>query len=525
MKIIEGVKSLRFSLLCICFCAVQAVAQGQAKNPIIYADVPDLSIIRVGDTYYMSSTTMHMSPGVPIMKSKDLINWKLLNYAYDRLVENDAMNLTNGQQTYGRGSWASSLRFHDGIYYVSTFSATSGKTHIYTTRDIESGNWEVHEFAPAYHDHTLFFEDGKIYMIWGAGELSIVELKPDLTGVKEETKQVLISNATAPIGENIILPAEGSQLFKHKGKYYLFNIAWPRGGMRTVIVHRADRITGPYEGKIALQDKGVAQGGLIDTPSGNWFSYLFQDSGAVGRIPYLVPVKWENDWPVLGVNGKVPETLDLPPSTGLIPGIVNSDDFSREAGEAPLPLVWQWNHNPDNELWSVSERPGFLRLKTGRIDSTFLHAKNTLTQRTIGPVSSGSVKVDVAHLKSGDFAGLAVLQKKYGLIGVTCDGDQKAIVMRKSDEDGGMLAKIPLKQDSVYFKIDCDFRNRKDEANFYFSLDGKAWKQLGETLNMQYTLPHFMGYRFGLFTYATAQVGGWADFDYFEIKDSIATKN
>ena len=313
----------------LCLVTLQIAAQERAINPLIHADVPDMSIIRVDSTYYMSSTTMHMSPGVPIMKSNDLTNWELVGYAYERLVENDVMNLENGKQTYGRGSWASSLRFHDGTYYLSTFSATSGKTHIYTTEDIENGPWETHEFAPSYHDHTLFFEDGKIYMIWGAGELSIVELKDDLSGVKENTQQVLIENATEPIGSSIILPAEGSQIFKHNGKYYLFNIAWPRNGMRTVIIHRADKITGPYEGRIALQDKGVAQGGLIDTPSGDWFSYLFQDSGAVGRIPYLVPVTWEKGWPVLGVEGKVPETLDLPANKSLIPGVVNSDNLMK----------------------------------------------------------------------------------------------------------------------------------------------------------------------------------------------------
>src|SRR5687767_752337 len=110
-----------------------------ATNPIIFADVPDLSMIRVGDTYYMSSTTMHMSPGVPIMKSKDLVNWKLINYAYDTLTNNDEINLQNGKVTYGRGSWASCIRYHKGTYYVSTFSATSGKTHVYTTKNIEKG--------------------------------------------------------------------------------------------------------------------------------------------------------------------------------------------------------------------------------------------------------------------------------------------------------------------------------------------------------------------------------------------------
>ena len=510
---------IKIWLLGICLCALQGVAQNTASNPLIYADVPDMAIIRVDSTYYMSSTTMHMSPGVPIMKSNNLTNWKLIGYAYDRLVDNDAMNLENGQQTYGKGSWASSLRFHKGTYYLSTFSATSGKTHIYTTRDIENGPWEKHEFAPSYHDHTLFFEDGKIYMIWGAGEISIVELEDDLSGVKEDTQQVLIENATKPIGASVLLPAEGSQLFKHKGKFYLFNIAWPRNGMRTVIIHRADRITGPYEGRIALQDKGVAQGGLIDTPSGNWYAYLFQDSGAVGRIPYLVPVKWVNDWPVLGKNGKVPKELNLPKNESLIPGIVNSDQFERKSGDAMLPLVWQFNHNPNNNLWSVSERPGYLRLKTGRIDTLFTQAKNTLTQRTIGPESSGTIKVDVANMRSGDFAGLAILQQKFGQIGVSFEGSKKYIFIRKNEGDGTFISKIELKQDVVYFKIRCDFKKRTDKAYFYYSLDGKNWQSIGGVLQMQYTLPHFMGYRFGLFNYATENVGGYVDFDYFKISD------
>src|SRR5690606_5514956 len=265
------------------------------------------------------------------------------------------------------------------------------KTYIYSTQDIENGPWKVQSFAPAYHDHTIFFDDdGKIYMIWGGGELKMVELKDDLSGVKEGTERVLIENATAPSGPNVMLPAEGSQLFKVNGKYYLFNISWPQGGMRTVIIHRADKITGPYEGRVGLQDLGVAQGGLIDTPDGRWFAYLFRDYGAVGRIPYLVPVQWEDGWPVLGVDGKVPMELDLPANKGLIPGIVASDDFSRKKGDPDLPLVWQWNHNPDNAHWSANGKKGYLRLTTGRVDNDILLARNMLTQRTIGPKSTGS---------------------------------------------------------------------------------------------------------------------------------------
>ena len=173
-------------LTCLFVFAADVIQAEPTHNPVIWADVPDPSLIRVGDTYYMSSTTMHMSPGVPIMKSKDLVNWNMVGYAYDRLVENDAMNMENGKNCYGQGSWASSLRFHNGTYYVSTFSGTSGKTHIYTTKDIEKGDWKATSFSPSLHDNSLFFDDdGRVYMVTGAGDLRLVELEPDLSGIKE----------------------------------------------------------------------------------------------------------------------------------------------------------------------------------------------------------------------------------------------------------------------------------------------------------------------------------------------------
>jgi beta-xylosidase len=497
---------------------------GKAQNPLIYADVPDASMIRVGDTYYMSSTTMHMSPGLPIMKSTDLVNWKLISYAYETLGKGDVLDLENGKNMYGRGSWASSLRYHNNTFYVSTFSATTGKTYIFSTKNPEKEPWKKIEFQPSYHDNTIFFDDdGKIYMIWAAGKLNIAELKDDLSGVKVGTERVLIENASAPAGDNIMLGAEGSQLFKVKGKYFLFNITWPRGGMRTVIIHRADNINGPWEGKVGLQDLGVAQGGLIDTPDGRWFSYLFKDNGGVGRIPYLVPVTWEDSWPVLGNDGKVPQQLDLPASKGLIPGIVHSDDFKRKKKDSDLPLVWQWNHNPDNSLWSVRERKGYLRLKTGRIDSTFVQAKNTLTQRTIGPESMGSTFLDVSKMKEGDFAGLCLLQKEFGFVGVKFENGQKKIVMVSAPKGKSKeLQSILLNQNKIYLKAECNFKDRVDKAQFFYSLDGKTWKHIGESINMPYTLPHFMGYRFGLFNYSTKNIGGYVDFDYFNISNTIS---
>lgn len=237
-------------------------------------------------------------------------------------------------------------------------------------------------------------------------------------------------------------------------------------------------------------------------------------------------MKWEDGWPVLGINGKVPEILDLPANKSLIPGIVSSDEFIRKKNEPALPLVWQWNHNPDNKLWSVTERKGFLRLKTGRVDTSFLLARNTLTQRTIGPICTGSTALDITNMKDGDFAGLCLLQKNYGIVGVRITGNSKSIVMiNAGNGKPEEVQSVPFNQNVIHFKAECNFADKKDVAGFYYSLDGKTWIPIGTTLKMSYTLPHFMGYRFGLFNYATKEQGGYADFDYFRIKDKPLEKN
>ena len=514
------IKDILITAATVTFINGSAIAQ-HASNPVIFADVPDMSMIRVGNTYYMSSTTMHMNPGVPIMKSADLINWELVRYAYDTLASMDDLNMVNGRSAYGKGTWASCLRYHNGRYYVSTFAQTTGKTYIFSTDNIETGKWTTISFGPSYHDHSLFFDDdGKSYLVYGAGNLKIVTMKPDLSGVEPGTERTLIENASSPAGPSIALRAEGSQLFKIKNNYYLFNITWPRGGMRTVVVHRADNLNGPWEGRMVLQDLGVAQGGLIDTPDGNWFSYLFRDYGAVGRIPYLVPVTWIDGWPMPGVNGKVPEELNLPASRGLIPGIVSSDEFTRKKKDKPLPLAWQWNHNPDNRYWSLTKRKGFLRLTTGRLYSSFTKARNTLTQRTFGPLCTATTRVDVSSLKDGDVAGLGLLQEHYGYVAIRVTGATRELIMvNAGTKEVVVAAAIPFDKKIVYLRASCDFTDKKDEATFFYSTNGINWTAIGSTLKMSYTLSHFMGYRFSLFNYATRQTGGWADFDYFHINN------
>jgi len=178
----------------------------------------------------MSSTTMHLSPGLPIMKSKDLVNWQLVGYAYSTLGDNDALTLQNGKNAYGAGSWASSLRYHDGTFYATTFSSTTGKTHVCRCKDIEKGPWTENSFRPALHDHSLFFDDdGRVYMIYGGGNLRLIELTADVSGIAPSgVHQVIITNASRWPDPTSVCRRKVPRCGKINGKYYLFNITWPR---------------------------------------------------------------------------------------------------------------------------------------------------------------------------------------------------------------------------------------------------------------------------------------------------------
>ncbi len=271
-----------------------------------------------------------------------------------------------------------------------------------------------------------------------------------------------------------------------------------------------------------LDDRGIAQGGLIDTPDGKWYAYLFKGNGAVGRIPYLVPVTWKDGWPVLGENGKVPMTLDIPAGAQGVSGasgIVASDEFNRQPGDPALPLAWQWNHNPRPNDWSLTKRAGHLSLVTSRVVATLPEATNTLTQRTFGPASSATTSIDVSGMKDGDVAGLTVFQKQYGFVGVKMTGGVRSLVMVSADSDKPEeIASIPLAGKTVHLKVESEFEPAPEVARFSYSLDGKSWTAIGRPSRLTYSYPkHFMGYRYGLFFYSTKTAGGHVDFDYYRI--------
>ena len=513
--------------------ALTAAAETVVHNPIIWADVPDDDIIRVGDTYYMVSTTMFFSPGAPIMKSDDLVSWELCNYVYDTMANGDVQNLTNGKHDYAHGQWAASLRYKDGWFYVFFGSYGTGKSYIYKTRDIENGSWDRVELNGMYHDASILFDDdGRNYLVYGGGgEIKIKEFNSEMTGFKQGgvDKTLFKTGLTG-------LAGEGSHIQKIGDYYYVFIIAWPNGKGRIELCYRSKSLTGSYEGKTVLDSgvgsygSGLAQGGIVDTPDGKWYGLLFQDYGAVGRIPSLVPVTWVDGWPMMGVNGKAPVTLTMDTDTYKGSSLACSDDFSYSSND--LKLEWQWNHNPDNKSWSVTERDGWLRLHNNSKATNLLNARNTLTMRTEGPACSSYIKLDTKGMKVGDYAGLSAFQFNYGNIGVYVnDSGQKKIYMARNGgsdiatSSNKIIAEANMSGDEVYLKIDFKFNDVKsdmsssnniDKATFYYSTNGSDWKQLGEQLGMTYDLKLFTGYRSAIYSYATKNTGGYADIDFFE---------
>jgi beta-xylosidase len=495
------------------------------NNPIMYVDSPDPSIVRVDDAYYMVTTTMHFAPGVPVFKSTDLAQWRTVGYAYQTLTNNNNMNLNNAD-AYGKGSWASSIRYHKGFFYVLTPSYTTNKTHLYKTADVENGPWSEVQL-PFYHDPSLFFDDdGTVWVFYGSGDqISYVQLNDDASGVKAGGKSgklggVSVNQVTGT--NNYYVQQEGSHMEKVNGEYYLFTISWPAGKSRSEIVYRSKNLLSGFSGRYFLSDNGVAQGGIFDTPDGKWYALLFRDSGPVGRMSHLVPMEWKDGWPVPTSGSKAPATLDLPESPLPGYGMVTSDDFDSDV----LALEWQFNHNPDNKNWSLTANPGFYRITTSRTDSRVVSAKNTLTQRTFGPKCSGRTLVDGTGMKDGDMAGLVALQDDKGFVALAKDGGSYKVVMYTGNKDGErQAASQALTGSKVYLRIDFDLPIDRGTAYFYYSTDGNTWTKIGSDVKLNYDLHMFVGVRWGLFNFATKSAGGYADFDWFKVgtdyKDEI----
>ncbi len=501
---------------------------GTFNNPVIYADVPDPDVISVVDTdgkrvYYMVSTTMHYSPGACIMKSYDLVNWAVVNYAYDIMADIDKLNLENGEEAYAGGSWAASLRYFRGKYYVMFCSYTTWKSYICVTDDIENGDWEMIVIDELFYDPSLLFDENddgtyRVFVVHGMKNIKLTELKHDLSGRLDGYKNKTIIENAGKAFSNENEGAEGSHIYKINGYYYIFLITWPSGSVRTQLCYRSKNIDGPYEGKVVysgicdMENVGVAQGGLIETDNGYDHAMLFEDHSAVGRTPVLMRVNWNYGWPIFE---KAEPTSEKAIDGFEKSGIVSDDEFNDE-----LSICWQWNHNPDNNLWKIEN--GKLVFTTGNTVSSIIHAKNTLTQRTFGPECSAEILLDVSKMNNGDVSGLSAFLSKYSYIGVHMKDGEKYLVVAKNngdvdEEELEYKSAIKLKSDTVHLKMAINYEKER-KVYFFYSYDGEKWYRLAEEQKISYDLDMFVGCRFAIFYYSTETSGGNVSIEYFDVE-------
>ena len=503
---------------------------GTYINPVINGDFPDIDVIRVEDTYYMVSTTMYHFPGATILKSKDLVNWEYCANPLKMIDDNDAYNLKNGWFHYSQGQWAASLNYYQGKFYLYFIcygrSGVDDTQNILLTATNPEGTWTMTKMTDHYYDSGWLFDDGPdgdgfLYVACGIGDIWVNKLNP-------KTLSKISSERVISVGNG----CEGSHMYHIGDYYYIYATYGGTEGSQTIF--RSKKPMGPYvehNGRVFERQK-IHQGALVETQTGEWWTMLFKDAGAIGRIPYLEPVKWVDGWPIIGNNG-----IDVSEGGKFYPKpnvgqtfdktyLATNDAFT----DQKLGLQWEWNHNPDNSAWSLTERLGYMRLYTANVTDELNTAHNSLTQRILGysPVgtatgryknSYGTVKLDLSNMQEGDVAGLAVFQNPYSFIGVKVVDGKKYLYAERCTFNSQQLKKVETKQgsvlksDEVYLRAIVNFGS--NECRYYYSYDNTKWTAWGITMSMGYTLDYFVGQRFYLFNYATKQLGGYVDIDWF----------
>jgi beta-xylosidase len=524
---------------------------GTYTNPLFYDEFSDPDILRVGDDYYLAGTTMHTVPGLVILHSKDLVNWENISYCFDRFdFDDDAFSLRNHKEIYGQGVWAPAIRYANGQFYV--FTNINGKgLQCYTSKDIH-GPWKHHNMQGRIYDlSVLFDDDGKIYAIHGYGEVKCTELKSDMSGPIEETERTIIPEGNA-VGE-------GHHMYKIGGMYYLISTDYRPNG-RT-LCSRSKSIWGPYEtititadetfgyhaasltqvpqgeqyrighdgtkfgipevDKDATACTNIHQGGIVEDQSGQWWALLMMDFHSIGRTVTLAPITWKDGWPMLGLEGN----LGRAPRTWLKPNINASvqPHAPYERSEAfngkTLGRVWQWNHNPDDRKWRLKN--GRLRLQSMPAEQ-LMWARNTLTQRVIGPVSVATVELYTKGMKDGDVAGLGNINVPCSWIGIVKDGQQT--ILRCFEQATNDTIDTSVTTDKLWLRIVGNYDH--DSAHYEYSLDGEHYQQIGREMPLSYQLISFQGSRHALFAFNyKGKNGGYAEFDNFSVEEPQADRS
>ena len=524
---------------------------GTFTNPLFYDEFSDPDILRVGDDYYLAGTTMHAVPGLVILHSKDLVNWENISYCFDRFdFGDDRFSLKNHQEIYGQGIWAPCIRYANGQFYV--FSNVNGKgLQCYTAKDIR-GPWTHHNMKGNIYDlGVLFDDDGKVYAIHGYGTVKCTELEPDMSGPKEGTERVII-----PEGNGV---GEGHHMYKIDGMYYLISTDYRPNG-RT-LCSRSKSIWGPYETRVITADEtygyhaasltqvprgeqyrighdgtkfalgtvdkdatactNAHQGGIVQAKDGKWWALFMQDFHSIGRTVCLMPMTWEDGWPMVGFKGnygRAPRTWFKPDTQAGEPHAPydRNDDFNGKQ----LGRIWQWNHNPDDTKWSLKN--GRLRL-TAMPAEQLMWARNTLTQRVIGPQSVATVELYVRGLKDGDVAGLGNINVPCSWVGVVKQGTK--LTLRCFEQLTNDTIDVDLPETSkLWLRMNGDYDN--DQAQYAYSTDGQNFQTIGRMMPLSYQLITFQGSRHALFAFnVKGKTGGYAEFDNFTVDEPMADRS
>ena len=515
----------------------------EACANIICSDFPDLDVIRVDDVYYMVSTTMHFMPGCVILRSYNLKDWEFCSYVYDELEKTEKQTLADNHGIYGKGMWAASLRYDNGIFYVAFVANDTHKTYLYRSENIE-GPWQKSEIKGFFHDLSLLFdydENGKrhVFLVHGNCDLRLTELEDDFSAPKKGGIDKIIIQDDR---EKVDLGYEGSHFYKVNGKYYIFCIHKEKNQMRSEACFYSDKIEGPYTGGQVLcadyddWNSGAAQGGVVQAVDGSWYSILFQDHGSLGRIPILIPVDFSSDFPVfLNQNGNVLQTVKVPDNRpDYVYKKLYGSDFLDDNGK--LYHFWQWNHihNPSLGYFTEINGKNCLSIKTDKIVKNIVQASNTLTQRSFGEKCSAEVTVDVSKINDGDYAGFCALEGEYSFIAITKgqDGKHKLVkaehkisyvpwAMGVFDEDlPEIVEETDFSGSKITFKIEFDLSKENQTSVFsYYDESQKKFIVFGKPSKLRYTLDQFVGVRFALFNYSTKQAGGIAVFSDFKYND------
>ena len=534
---------------------------GTFTNPLFYDEFSDPDILRVGDDYYLAGTTMHAVPGLVILHSKDLVNWENVAYCFDRFdFPEDRFSLRNHDEIYGQGIWAPCIRYANGQFYV--FSNVNGKgLQCYTAKDIH-GPWEHHNMQGNIYDlGVLFDDDGKVYAIHGYGTVKCTELKADMSGPVEGTERVII-----PEGNGV---GEGHHMYKIDGTYYLISTDYRPNG-RT-LCSRSKSIWGPYETRVITADEtygyhaasltqvprgtkyrigedgtkfglgpvdkdatactNAHQGGIVQYKDGSWWALFMQDFHSIGRTVCLMPMTWVDGWPMVGLNGN----LGRAPRTWFMPGTARgyyaigdgpsethspyarSDSFDGKQ----LGRIWQWNHNPDDRLWQL--KSGRLRIQAQPAEQ-LMWARNTLTQRVVGPKSVATVELYARGMKDGDVCGLGNINVPCSWIGLVKQG--KGLTLRCFEQLTNDTISLPvvLPDGKIWLRMIGDYDN--DQAQYAYSTDGVTFQTLGRMMPLSYQLISFQGSRHALFAFnVTGKRGGYAEFDNFTVDEPCADRS